>query len=74
MATDNTNPPALGFETIPSIKPSPGKLPILLVHGGFSSHHDFHYVAPLLSKDYTILIPDLPSHGISTSSKIPFNS
>lgn len=73
MAADTTNRPALSFETIPATNLSLDRLPILLIHGGFSSHHDFHYVAPLLCKDYTLLIPDLPSHGISASSKIPFH-
>jgi pimeloyl-ACP methyl ester carboxylesterase len=45
---------------------------LLLLHGGFTSHHEWDLVSPYLS-NYHLLIPDLPSHGTSTSSKISFN-
>jgi pimeloyl-ACP methyl ester carboxylesterase len=60
----------LHFET----KNPSGTQTILLLHGAFSSHHEWDLVAatPHLSQ-YHLLIPDLPSHGRSTSKSIPFN-
>jgi pimeloyl-ACP methyl ester carboxylesterase len=47
---------------------------LVLLHGGFCSHHEWDLVSQshhLLS--YHLLIPDLPAHGGSTSASIPFN-
>jgi len=60
--------PILAFQILNSTDSTTTKKPpLLLLHGGFSSHVDFTYVTPLLAS-YTLLIPDLPSHGLSTSS------
>lgn len=47
---------------------------LLLLHGAFSSHHEWDLVIemPTLSQ-YHLLIPDLPGHGRSTSQAIPFD-
>ncbi|KAE8453731.1 hypothetical protein EG329_009242 [Mollisiaceae sp. DMI_Dod_QoI] len=56
-----------------SVNPAASRT-LLLIHGAFSSHHEWDLVcrtAHLAS--YHLLIPDLPGHGRSTSSTIPFN-
>lgn len=47
---------------------------LLLLHGAFSSHHEWDLVnkMPSLSQ-YHLLIPDLPGHGRSTSQAISFD-
>jgi pimeloyl-ACP methyl ester carboxylesterase len=62
--------PALSFK---SINPGASRT-ILLLHGAFSSGLEWELVCltPHLSS-YHLLIPDLPSHGQSTSASIPFN-
>lgn len=45
---------------------------ILLLHTGYSSHLEYSLVTPHLSSHH-LLIPDLPSHGRSSSSHIPFS-
>ncbi|TKA81960.1 hypothetical protein B0A49_02537 [Cryomyces minteri] len=40
-----------------------GKSSILIAHGAFSSSREYDRVVPFSSKDYHVLIPDLPSHG-----------
>jgi pimeloyl-ACP methyl ester carboxylesterase len=56
-----------------SINPSATST-LLLLHGSFSSHHEWDavYQTPHLSS-YHLLIPDLPSHGRSASASVPFN-
>jgi len=44
---------------------------LLLLHGAFSSHREWDLVSAHLSA-YHLLVPDLPAHGRSTSSSIPF--
>jgi magnesium chelatase accessory protein len=41
--------------------------PILLVHGTGSASHSWRDVAPLLARNYRVLVPDLPGHGFTTS-------
>ncbi len=36
---------------------------ILLLHGSASSAHQWNRVAPLLTSDFSLVIPDLPGHG-----------
>jgi len=63
-------PPAINFK---SINPEAPRT-LLLIHGAISSHHEWDLVCQTghLSP-YHLLIPDLPSHGRSTSAGIPFN-
>jgi len=62
--------PTLYFK---SINPEASRT-LLLIHGAITSHHEWALVSqtPYLSS-YHLLIPDLPSHGRSTSASIPFN-
>ena len=39
--------------------------PILLLHGTGASTHSFGALAPILARDFTIVMPDLPGHGFS---------
>jgi haloacetate dehalogenase len=39
--------------------------PLLLLHGYPQCHLAWHRVAPLLAKDFTLVIPDLPGYGDS---------
>ncbi len=39
--------------------------PMLLLHGTGASSHSFRDVAPLLSDDFEVLVPDLPGHGFT---------
>lgn len=62
--------PTLFFK---SINPSASRT-LLLIHGAFSSHHEWDLVLRTSHLSlYHLLIPDLPSHGRSTSSTIPFD-
>ncbi|KAH6678521.1 Alpha/Beta hydrolase protein [Halenospora varia] len=54
-----------------SLNPEASKT-ILLLHAGFASHHEWDLVIPYLSS-YHLLIPDLPGHGIASSTNIPFD-
>jgi pimeloyl-ACP methyl ester carboxylesterase len=45
---------------------------LLLLHGALSSHHEWDLITPNLPS-YHLLIPDLPSHGQSSSTTLPFN-
>lgn len=38
---------------------------VLLLHGAFSSGHTWEKIQAGLSKDFTVLVPDLPGHGSS---------
>ena len=40
-------------------------MPLLLLHGGFGSIHDFQLVIPELSKHYRVIAVDSPGHGKS---------
>jgi pimeloyl-ACP methyl ester carboxylesterase len=56
-----------------SINPASART-LLLLHGAFSSHHEWDLVIQTGHLDsYHLLVPDLPSHGQSTSSSLPFN-
>jgi len=61
--------PELNFK---SLNPA-GSRTLLLLHGTFASHHAFQLLLsrPHL-KNYHILIPDLPHHGLSKNLNIPF--
>ncbi|CZR61107.1 uncharacterized protein PAC_11003 [Phialocephala subalpina] len=62
--------PTLFFRTV---NPNASRT-LLLIHGAFSSHHEWDLVCRTLEQSsYHLLIPDLPGHGRSTSSTIPFN-
>jgi magnesium chelatase accessory protein len=39
----------------------------LLIHGTGSATHSWRDVMPLLAKDFTVVAPDLPGHGFSSS-------
>lgn len=38
---------------------------VLLLHGTGASSHSFARLAPLLARDFTIVVPDLPGHGFT---------
>lgn len=38
---------------------------LLLLHGTGASSHSWHRVMPLLSRNYTVIAPDLPLHGFT---------
>jgi magnesium chelatase accessory protein len=40
---------------------------MLLVHGTGASSHSFRDLMPLLAERYTVVVPDLPGHAISTA-------
>ncbi len=40
--------------------------PLLLLHGYPQTHVAWHRVAPLLARDFTVVIPDLRGYGAST--------
>lgn len=64
-------PVGLSFK---SINPA-ARRSLLLIHGGMTSLHEWdlvHQTNTHLSK-YHLLVPDLPSHGRSTSASIPFD-
>lgn len=44
---------------------------IVLIHGGFSNSKEWDQVISRISKEYHILVPDLPGHG--ASSHMPFS-
>ncbi len=43
-------------------------MPILLLHGGFGSIHDFHKVIPKFAKHFKVIAVDSPGHGRSEQS------
>jgi len=46
---------------------------LVLLHGGFCSHHEWDLVSQTAHlSSYHLLIPDLPAHGSFTSASIPF--
>jgi magnesium chelatase accessory protein len=38
---------------------------LLLIHGTGAATHSFRSLAPLLARDYTVVMPDLPGHGFT---------
>ena len=42
---------------------------LLLVHGTGSATHSWRDLAPMLAKDVTVIAPDLPGHGFTSSPK-----
>jgi pimeloyl-ACP methyl ester carboxylesterase len=70
-STQSPTVPTLNFLSL-SISNGISGTSILLLHSGYSSHREFSLVIPHLTS-YHLLIPDLPSHGQSTSSTIPFS-
>jgi len=55
---------ALGPVTLQVLTGGEGP-PLLLLHGYPQTHHAWHAVAPLLAKDFSLVIPDLPGYGQS---------
>jgi pimeloyl-ACP methyl ester carboxylesterase len=45
-----------------------GKVPLVCVHGGWGSHHDWDLVAPKLSESFTVVTYDRRGHGDSERS------
>src|SRR5919205_2317597 len=45
--------------------------PIVLLHGWPETWYAWHKVMPVLAKNYTVIIPDLPGLGDSSSSSKP---
>ena len=43
-------------------------VPLLLLHGGFGSIHDFQYVIPKFAKHFKVIAVDSPGHGRSELS------
>ena len=46
--------------------------PLVLIHGFQQSHRTWRRVAPLLAKDFRLLMPDLPGHGVSGRPDVPY--
>jgi magnesium chelatase accessory protein len=40
---------------------------LLLLHGTGAATHSWRHLIPLLAKDFTVIAPDLPSHGFTSS-------
>src|ERR1700722_17084263 len=40
--------------------------PLLLLHGYPQTHLMWHKLAPLLAKDFTVIMPDLRGYGVSS--------
>jgi len=41
--------------------------PLLLIHGAGAATHSWRDVAPLLARDFTVIAPDLPGHGFTST-------
>jgi magnesium chelatase accessory protein len=41
--------------------------PLLLIHGAGAATHSWRAVAPLLAEDFTVIAPDLPGHGFTST-------
>ena len=41
--------------------------PLLLIHGAGAASHSWRDVAPLLARDFTVIAPDLPGHGFTST-------
>lgn len=46
--------------------------PLVLLHGLADSHRTWRRVAPLLARDFRVLMPDLPGHGWSGRPDAPY--
>ena len=46
--------------------------PLVLLHGIYDSHRTWRRVAPLLAKNFRVLMPDLPGHGFSGRPDAPY--
>jgi magnesium chelatase accessory protein len=47
-------------------EPDDGRPVALLVHGTAGASHSFRDVAPLLARDFCVIVPDLPGHGFTS--------
>jgi magnesium chelatase accessory protein len=43
--------------------------PLLLIHGAGAASHSWRDVGPRLAKDFTVIIPDLPGHGFTSTPR-----
>lgn len=43
--------------------------PLLLIHGAGAASHSWRDVAPRLANDFTVIIPDLPGHGFTSTPR-----
>ncbi len=51
-------------------KDQPGKAPIVLIHGStVTGQRDWGLVAPLLGREYRVIVPDCRGHGKSSNPK-----
>ena len=50
------------------VKPENYKQTLLLLHGWMGSAYDFYDVIPFLSKNYRVIVPDVPGCGLSSRS------
>src|SRR5689334_2508018 len=46
--------------------------PVVLLHGLGDSHRTWRRVAPRLAREYRVLMPDLPGHGLSGRPDAPY--
>jgi pimeloyl-ACP methyl ester carboxylesterase len=46
--------------------------PLVLIHGFQQSHRTWRRVAPLLAESFSVLMPDLPGHGLSGRPDAPY--
>ncbi|HEY3353530.1 MAG TPA: alpha/beta fold hydrolase [Polyangia bacterium] len=46
--------------------------PLVLLHGLWDSHRTWRRAAPLLARDFRVLMPDLPGHGWSGRPDAPY--
>lgn len=44
---------------------------MLLLHGTGASSHSFRHLAPLLARDFRVVVPDLPGHGFTAEARDP---
>lgn len=55
-------------------KKQPGQAPIYLIHGSTGTgHSNWNKVAPLLAKDYYVIVPDCRGHGRSTNPNMTYS-
>lgn len=66
MPTLEINGAQLYYETFG--KDHPGKVPIVLIHGStITGQRDWELVAPLLGREYRVIVPDCRGHGRSSN-------
>lgn len=52
----------------------PGKEPILLIHGStITGQEDWGLIAPLLARDYRVIVPDCRGHGQSSNPTLSYS-